>query len=75
MTGVPRRARQPAHADGEQARGSRDMLAGMNSTEIITNIVLVARPWLVFQMPLTVEQVYVNAREILAGSTGGSMIS
>ena len=46
----------------------------MNSTEIITNIVIVFRPWLAFT-PLTVEQVYQNAREILAGSTGGSMIS
>lgn len=47
----------------------------MGSAEIITNIVYVTRPWLLLQAPLTVDQVYQNAREILAGSTGGSMIS
>ena len=47
----------------------------MGSTEIITNIVYFARPWLLLQAPLTVEQVYLNAREILAGSTGGAVIS
>lgn len=47
----------------------------MGSAEIITASVYITRPWLVFQGPLTVEQIYLNAREILAGSTGGSMIS
>ena len=47
----------------------------MGSADIITTIVYLVRPWLVLQAPLTVDQVYLNAREILAGSTGGSMIS
>ncbi|MFL0580107.1 hypothetical protein [Dietzia sp. 179-F 9C3 NHS] len=47
----------------------------MNSSEIITAGVLLFRPWLIFTPPLTTEQVYHHAREILAGSTGGSMIS
>ncbi|WP_017835298.1 hypothetical protein [Dietzia sp. UCD-THP] len=47
----------------------------MGSAEIITTIVYITRPWLLLQAPLTVDQVYLNAREILAGSTGGSMIS
>ncbi|MFN3600449.1 MAG: hypothetical protein ACK4UY_03560 [Dietzia sp.] len=47
----------------------------MGSAEIITTIVYIARPWLLLQAPLTVDQVYLNARDILAGSTGGSMIS
>lgn len=46
----------------------------MGSAEIITASVYITRPWLL-QAPLTVEQVYLNAREILAGSTGGSVIS
>ncbi|MEH6820392.1 hypothetical protein [Dietzia psychralcaliphila] len=47
----------------------------MGSAEIITTIVYIARPWLLAGAPLTVDQVYLNARDILAGSTGGSMIS
>lgn len=47
----------------------------MGSAEIITHIVYLARPWLLLQGPLSVHEVYLNAREILAGSTGGSMIS
>ncbi|WP_162533983.1 hypothetical protein [Dietzia lutea] len=47
----------------------------MGSAEIITASVYTTRPWLLLQAPLTVEQVYLNAREILAGSTGGSVIS
>ncbi|MCT2057638.1 hypothetical protein AB6N35_10115 [Dietzia cinnamea] len=47
----------------------------MGSAEIITVSVFITRPWLLLQAPLTVEQVYLNAREILAGSTGGSVIS
>ncbi|EFV90250.1 hypothetical protein ES5_16912 [Dietzia cinnamea P4] len=47
----------------------------MGSAEIITASVYITRPWLLLQAPLTVEQVYLNAREILAGSTGGSVIS
>ncbi|HJC30400.1 MAG TPA: hypothetical protein H9759_13560 [Candidatus Dietzia intestinipullorum] len=47
----------------------------MGSAEIITTSVYLARPWLLARAPLTVEQVYQNAREILAGSTGGAVIS
>ncbi|MGN0101409.1 hypothetical protein [Dietzia sp. CH92] len=47
----------------------------MGSAEIITASVYITRPWLLLQAPLTVEQVYLNAREIFNGSTGGSMIS
>ncbi|WP_131886173.1 hypothetical protein [Dietzia cinnamea] len=47
----------------------------MGSAEIITASVYITRPWLLLQAPLTGEQVYLNAREILAGSTGGSVIS
>lgn len=47
----------------------------MGSSDIITGIVYMVRPWLLAQAPLTVDQVYQNASEILAGSTGGSMIS
>ena len=47
----------------------------MDLVPTITTSVLITRPWLVFAMPLTPEQLYVHAREILAGSTGGSMIS
>jgi len=47
----------------------------MGSAEIITGLVYLVRPWLLLQAPLTVDQVYVNAAEILAGSTGGSVIS
>ncbi|MEO9220796.1 MAG: hypothetical protein ABI251_03280 [Mycobacteriaceae bacterium] len=46
----------------------------MDSTEIITTSVLLHRPWLI-GVPLTPHQIYLNARDILAGSTGGSMIS
>lgn len=47
----------------------------MGSAEMITGSVYLARPWLLLQAPLTVQQVYQNASEILAGATGGSMIS
>ena len=47
----------------------------MGSAEIITGIVYLARPWLLLGAPLTIEQVYRNANEILIGSTGGSMVS
>ena len=47
---------------------------GMDSTEIITTSVLLYRPWLI-GVPLTPHQIYLNAREILAGSTGGAVIS
>lgn len=60
---------RPPPAAGERYRRR------MGSAEIITALVYVTRPWLLAQAPLTVEQVYLNAREILAGSTGGSMIS
>ena len=60
---------RPPPAAGERYRRR------MGSAEIITALVYFTRPWLLLQAPLTVEQVYQNAREILAGSTGGSMIS
>lgn len=47
----------------------------MGSAEIITGSVYLTRPWLLLQAPLTTEQVYLHAREILAGSTGGAFIS
>lgn len=47
----------------------------MGSAEIITGSVYLTRPWLLLQAPLAVEQVYQNAREIIAGATGGSVIS
>ena len=47
----------------------------MGSAEIITIGVYILRPWLLLEAPLTIEQVYVNAADIIAGSTGGSVIS
>ncbi|MCT2061428.1 hypothetical protein [Dietzia cinnamea] len=47
----------------------------MGSAEIITAAVYVFRPWLLLEAPLTVEQVYVNAAEMISGSTGGSVQS
>lgn len=47
----------------------------MGSAEIITIGVYILRPWLLLQAPLAVEQVYVNAADIIAGSSGGSVIS
>ncbi|HIW69427.1 MAG TPA: hypothetical protein H9878_15140 [Candidatus Dietzia merdigallinarum] len=47
----------------------------MGSAEIITIGVYILRPWLLLQAPLTVDQVYVNAADIINGSSGGSIIS
>lgn len=47
----------------------------MGSAEIITASVYITRPWLVFQGPLTVDQLYMNASQIFNASTGGSMVS
>ena len=47
----------------------------MGSAEIITIGVYILRPWLLLEAPLTIEQVYVNASQIINGSSGGSVIS
>lgn len=47
----------------------------MGSAEIITIGVYILRPWLLLQAPLPIEQVYVNASQIINGSSGGSVIS
>src|SRR5699024_5368900 len=47
----------------------------MGSAEISTTSVYLARPWPRARAPLTVEQVYQNAREILAGATGDTVVS
>ena len=47
----------------------------MGSAAIVTTMVYITRPWLLLEARLMGDQVYLNAREILAGSTGGSMIS
>lgn len=47
----------------------------MGSAEIITIGVYILRPWLLLEAPLTIEQVYVNASQIINGSSGGSMVS
>lgn len=79
---VPKEMHNPGSRGGEGGgwgssglTARRDSLTGMNSTEIITAGVLLFRPWLILTPPLTTEQVYHHASEILAGSTGGSMIS
>ncbi|GLB65056.1 hypothetical protein NCCP2495_29360 [Dietzia sp. NCCP-2495] len=55
--------------------GSAGYRRRMGSAEIITASVYITRPWLLFQGPLTTEQIYMNASQIFNASTGGSMVS
>lgn len=60
---------------GHTKRGILSYSQQMGSAEIITIGVYILRPWLLLQAPLTVDQVYVNAADIINGSSGGSIIS
>ena len=60
---------------GHTKRGILSYSQQMGSAEIITIGVYILRPWLLLQAPLTIDQVYVNAADIINGSTGGSIIS
>lgn len=60
---------------GHTKRGILSYSQQMGSAEIITIGVYILRPWLLLQAPLTIDQVYVNAADIINGSSGGSIIS
>lgn len=60
---------------GHTERGILSYSQRMGSAEIITIGVYILRPWLLLQAPLTIDQVYVNAADIINGSSGGSVIS